>query len=192
MAQGDSYPVAWIDLARGDAQVRYVDNDILAKFVGGKSLAAHILYSHLPAKIDPLGPENLIALLTGPLTGTTFPASSRSVMAFKSPATGTFSDSYCGGRLGPYLRRSGLGGLIIQRKAVEPVYLLVEGDAISIKPATHLWGLTTTETAKRLENELDSGRLTVATIGPAGENMISIANVMNNGRAYGRGGVGAV
>lgn len=59
MAQDHSYPVAWIDLARGDVQVRYVDDDILAKFVGGKGLAAHILYSHLPAKIDPLGPENL-------------------------------------------------------------------------------------------------------------------------------------
>jgi aldehyde:ferredoxin oxidoreductase len=192
MIQDDSFKVAWIDLTRGDVKIRHMEGGVIDKFVGGKGLAAHILYCHLPAGVDPLGPENMIALLTGPLTGTAFPASSRSVMAFKSPATGTFSDSYCGGRLGPYLCRGGLRGMVIRGKAAGPVYLLAEGETISIKAAGHLWGATTREAAKMLKNELGGSRLTVAAIGPAGENMAAMANVMNGRRAYGRGGLGAV
>lgn len=192
-ANCDGSSFAWIDLSSGKIDRWDLGPDTMRQWVGGKALAAHLLHEFLPEGVDPLGEDNVVVFLAGPLTGTGFPAASRSCLATRSPLTGTFSDSYCGGRVGPYLRRAGWGGVLIKGRAETPVYVLIEPGRITLRPAGHLKGMTTHDTARQVRAEWpDRKRLTVAAIGPAGENLVSMANVINGGRAFGRGGIGAV
>jgi aldehyde:ferredoxin oxidoreductase len=113
----------------------------------------------------------------------------------RSPMTGTFLDSYCGGFFGPHLKRAGIDALVITGKAEKPVYILVDEGKIALNQADQLWGLSTFGTEARLQNEhrKEKGeRISVAAIGPAGEKMVRFANIINNRRCYGRGGAGAV
>ena len=133
--------------------------------------------------------------VTGPLTGTNFPAVSRSGLITKSPQTGTFLDSYSGGFFGTQLKWAGFDAIAIKGRAKEPSYLFVEEGEIQIKKADHLWGLTTSETEKQLREEVSSKkgeRMSIAAIGPAGENLVKFASIINEKRAHGRGGAGAV
>lgn len=192
-ASGDGNSFARIDLSSGKIDSLDLGPDAMRRWVGGKPLAARLLKEVLPPGADPLGEDNVLVLLAGPLTGTGFPAASRACLATRSPLTGTFSDSYCGGKVGPYLRRAGWDAVLIRGRAGSPVYLLIEPGRITLQPAGHMRGMTTRETARQVRSEWpDRRRLTVATIGPAGENLVSMANVINGGRAFGRGGIGAV
>lgn len=192
-AHGDANAFARIDLSSGKVDALDLGPDSMRRWIGGKALAARLLHEELPPGADPVGEENVLALLAGPLTGTGFPAASRCCLATRSPLTGTFSDSYCGGKIGPYLRRTGWGGVLIRGRAESPVYALIEAGRITLRPAGHMRGMTTQETARQVRSEWpDRKRLTVAAIGPAGENLVPMANVINGGRAFGRGGIGAV
>ena len=109
-------------------------------FVGGVGLSARILYDELPPKVDALGPENKLVMMTGPVNGTMIPAASRSSVCAKSPYTGSFFHSIFGGFLGPELKFAGYDGLIIEGQANRPVYLWIDDDKIEIRDASHLWG----------------------------------------------------
>jgi len=125
------------------------------------------------------------------MTGTTSPTSSRWCMIFKSPLTEkTLNDTHCGGRLGIELKRAGYDGIIIENSSKTPVYLLINGDNVSIQDASSLWGKTISETAKILK-EIHTNH-SIAAIGPAGENLVQFACVINETRTAGRGGIGAV
>jgi len=187
--------IGWIDLTGGIVEDRTLEESIARKYLGGKGLGAYLLYKHLKPQTDPLGPGNIIIFVTGPLTGTNFPAVSRSGVITKSPLTGTFLDSYSGGFFGTQLKWAGYDALVISGRAETPVYLLVDDGKITIMPADHIWGLTTSETEKRLKKELAKKRnqkMSVAAIGPAGENLVRFACIINEKRAHGRGGPGAV
>lgn len=195
MLKGYAGRVAWIDLTDGTLSVQKLEEALAKKYLGGKGLGAYLLYSHLKPHTDPYDPDNILIFITGPLTGTSFPAVSRSAVVTKSPLTGTFLDSYSGGFFGPHMKFSGYDGLVIKGKAEKPSYILVEKDKIAIKEAKHLWGLSTSETERRLKEELRAEgkeRISVTTIGQAGENGVRISNIINARRAYGRGGAGAV
>jgi aldehyde:ferredoxin oxidoreductase len=193
MLGGYAGKVAWIDLTRGDVREEPLSEPLLRKYLGGKALGAELLYRHLRPGVEPYDPENLLIYVTGPLTGTAFPATSRSAIVTRSPMTGTFLDSYSGGYFGPHLKFAGYDALLIRGKSPKPAYLLVEQGKISLRSAEHLWGLLTSETEDRLREELGSGgRVSVAAIGPAGEKRVRFAAVLNDRRAYGRGGTGAV
>ena len=156
-------------------------------------MAARLLYSSLTLDLDPFSPEAPLLFLTGPLTGTAGPAVGRFVVCGKSPATGLWAESNCGGFWGPELRFAGFDGLWITGKAEEPVYLWINDGRFEIREAAHLWGLDTYEIQSKIKEELGQPSARVAGIGLAGENGVLFANIMcDHGRAAGRTGLGAV
>ena len=195
MLHGYAGKIGWVNLTTGEIRDEELKEDIARKYVGGKGLGAYLLYKHLKPHTDPYDPENILIFVTGPLTGTNFPAVSRSGVITRSPMTGTFLDSYSGGVFGSLIKWAGYDALVIQGKAKDPAMLLVEETGIRIQPADHLWGLTTSETEQRLKEELSTEKgekVSIAAIGPAGENRVRFANIINERRAHGRGGAGAV
>lgn len=168
-----------------------LDLQIVQDYLGGRGYAVKILYDELKPKIDPLSADNKIVLMTGPMTGTASPTSSRWCMVFKSPLTkSTLNDTHCGGPLGIQLKKAGYDGIIFEDCADKPCYLHIEDKTIEILDAQDLWGKDIYETQAVLEEKYP--RHSVASIGPAGENLVKYACVINGTRAAGRGGVGAV
>ena len=157
-------------------------------FIGGRFLSTKILWDELPKGIDPLSPENLIIIMTSPLTGTGAPSSSRYDISAKSPLTGAIGHSNSGGNFGIFLKKAGYDGIIIRGKAKEKVYIEIINDKIIIKNADHLWGLDT-EKAQKAMGDKKGGRL---VIGPAGENGVKFATIVSQERSHGRTGMGAV
>jgi aldehyde:ferredoxin oxidoreductase len=159
--------------------------------LGGKGLGAYLLYQSIPAGIDPLSPENPLILNVGPLTGTTAPTAGRLGATTKSPATHTYSDSYCGGYFGQTMKYAGYDAIVVTGKANEPVVLVIEDDRVEIRPARELWG-TTIPVATESLREAFGARWESLVIGPPGEKCSNIASIFNDTRALARGGVGAV
>ena len=195
MLSGYAGRIALVDLTERRIGSEELDERIAKKYLGGKGLGAYLLYTSLDPNTHPYDPNNKLIFITGPLTGTTFPSVSRSAIVTKSPMTGTFLDSYSGGFFGPHLKYAGYDALLITGKAKVPIYILVEDGRVSIQEAKHLWGLSTSETEGRLRKELKQSereRISVASIGPAGERLVRFSNILNDKRTYGRGGAGAV
>lgn len=157
-------------------------------YLGGKGLALKLFYDRIHPGTDPLGGENIFIVMTGVLTGTGVPCASRFSAVTKSPLTGITAHSSCGGPFGTALKTSGWDGIIIEGEAERPVYLVIDYEGVAFKSASDIWGKDTLESQKRLEKE-GSGSL---VIGPAGENIVSFANICSGHRFFGRGGMGAV
>ena len=138
-------------------------------YLGGASLGARLLYEELLPSLDPLSPEASLLFLNGPLSGTSGPAVGRFVVCAKSPATGLWGESNCGGFWGPELRMAGYDGLWITGKAESPVYISIINRKVDIHPADHIWGMDTYSTQAAVKAELDVKNPRVAVIGPAGE-----------------------
>ena len=181
-----------IDLSHQDIQTENLSESDLRLFMGGRGLGAAIMLRELPAGIDPLGEENLLIFSTGPLVDTSVPGSNRYVLHTKSPQTGLYSFSISGGTFGDMLKRTGNDVIIIKGKSSKPVYIFVEDDGhVEFKDASHLWGKNTADTQDLILSEIGSD-VRVTCIGPAGENLVSYACLINERRALGRGGAGAV
>lgn len=182
-----------VNLSTESLKDETIDEETAKKFVGGRGIGVKILYDELKAGIDPLSPENKLIFMTGPATGTVFPASGRFHVITKSPLTGGIGDSNCGGNWGPELRFAGFDGIIVEGKAKDPVYLWIKNGAGELKSAEEYWGLGVWDTEDRIQKELGEKRAKLASIGPAGEKLVLIAGIMNDKhRAAGRAGVGAV
>lgn len=186
-------PILHIDLSSGNIEKLPISQEWEQKFLGGASLAARILYEDLVVELDPLSPDAPLLFLNGPLSGTTGPAVGRFVICAKSPATGLWGESNCGGFWGPELRMAGYDGLLLTGKARRPVYLWINDDQVEVKPAGHLWGLDTYQTQEAVTREVGERRARVASIGVAGERLIPYALILcDHGRVAGRTGMGAV
>ncbi len=180
-----------VDLEQGKVETVPFDRELAASYLGGKGLGARILYDRLACGTDPLSPGNVLVFATGPLTGTPAPTSSRVLVCTKSPLTGLWLDSNAGGFFGPVLKRAGYDGVILTGASSKPVILIIDGKGVRLEDASELWGLDTFETHRRLKERL--GRTyRVAAIGPAGEQQVPLAAIITEGRAFGRGGAGAV
>jgi len=165
----------------------------LRDFVGGASLAARLLYDRLTPDLDPLGPDNPLLFMTGPLTGSSGPAVGRYTVCAKSPATGLWAESNCGGFVGPEIRFARYDGILFTGRAASPVYLWLKDGKAELRDASHLWGGDTYETQSRIKQETAGPLTRVACIGPAGERQIPFALILNDhGRVAGRTGMGAV
>lgn len=163
------------------------------KYLGGAGFIAYFLWKELRAGIDPLGPHNKLIFAVGPLTGVNLPGSGRNCVGAKSPLTGGLAKSEAGEFWGSEFRRAGFDAIIVEGKADKPVYLWIHDGEASIREASHLWGQKTKETQQAIRAELGDERIRVAGIGPAGENLVRIACIMNGlYDAAGRGGLGAV
>ncbi len=181
-----------VNLSTGRMEPFQADPAHVADFIGGSGLGARLLWDHLPA--DPAAPEAPLILLTGPLTGTGGGAVGRFTVCARSPRTGLWGESNCGGFWGPELRFAGYDGLLITGRANSPVYLWINDGRAELRDASRLWGRTDTQQAQAaIREEVGESRARVLTIGPAGEQRIPLANLITEGRhAAGRTGLGAV
>lgn len=193
MAGGYLGRILRVDLTSGDTDTLLLDESLARAFVGGSGLAARYLWDALRPEVDPLSPEAPLLFMTGPLVGTAAPACGRYEVCGRSPLTDLWGESNSGGFWGPELRFAGFDGIWVTGRAPEPVYLWVKDGQASLHPARHLWGLDTYATQDALREELGDRRVRVACIGPAGENQVRFAAILNDhGRAAGRTGLGAV
>jgi len=182
-----------IDLGNGKVEAVPVDPDDIRDFIGGKGYAAKLLWNHTSPKVDPLGPGNVIILATGPLTATRVPATGRMCFVTKSPLTDTYNDSHVGGHFASEMKYAGYDFIIIKGKSVSPVFIYIKDEDIQIRDASTLWGKDSFETEEKIKDMLNDKRIRVASIGPAGENLVRYACVnIDLYRQAGRGGVGAV
>jgi aldehyde:ferredoxin oxidoreductase len=192
VANGYMGKILWIDLSMDKITEEALDEKICHDYIGGYGIGARILFDRQRAKVDPLGPENILGFVTGPLTGTQALGGSRYAVVAKSPLTGTWGDANSGGNFGPYLRFSGFDGVFFIGQATKPVYLFIDDGNAQIRDADHLWGKDSYETEDILKNELGQDT-EIVCIGPAGEKLSLISGIINNkGRAAGRSGLGAV
>ncbi len=185
--------VARIDLTSGHVAYEGVNEDDARKYIGGRGLGVKYVFDNGPT-VDPLGPDNLLCFMVGPLSGTEVTMSGRMAIVTKSPLTGTVTDSHHGGWSGARLRWSGFDGLLFKGRSPKPVYAVVEKGKVELKDASDLWGKGVHETVKTLQKR-HGGKddVSVVSIGPAGEKLVRYACFINEmDRASGRGGTGCV
>ena len=181
-----------VDLTSGGIVKEPLDVEMAAAYVGGRGLASRILYDELNMGCDPLGPENMLIFITGPLTITGALSSGRYMVVTKSPLTGTVCTSNSGGYFPEAFKTAGYDAIVFTGRAERPVYLLVQDDHVELRDASGLWGRDVPATCEKVRRETHRG-VRVACIGPAGENLVRYAAVMNDvNRAAARSGVGAV
>jgi len=182
-----------VNLSTEELHDEPLDEGYARAFVGGSGLAARYVYDMVDGDTDPLGPDNPLIFMTGPLVGTAMPSAGRCSVCALSPLTGIWGESNTGGFLGPELRFAGYDGIIITGRAEGPVWLsIIEGRA-ELHDGTDLWGSDSYEAQERVREALDEPKARVACIGLGGENLVKMAAVMNDhGRAAGRTGMGAV
>ncbi|MGQ9588364.1 MAG: aldehyde ferredoxin oxidoreductase family protein [Thermoplasmata archaeon] len=160
-------------------------------YLGGRGLAAKILYEENKPRIGALDPENRLIVMTGPYTGTYGSFTGFYNITTKSPLTGAILSAHSGGHWAPLFRKTGYDGIVFKGKSPKPVYLLVTDKGPELRDASDIWGKDVFETTEILEKRHEKAK--AAVIGPAGEKLVSIAAIMNDRhRAAGRGGVGAV
>ncbi len=192
-ADGYTGKVLRVDLTNEKISTEPLNKEWAKQYIGGKGLGAKYLFEELKPGTDPLSPENILSVWTGPLVGTLVPLTSRYVIVTKSPLTGTFLDSYAGGFFGPEIKYSGFDGMIITGKASKPVYLWLNDGRVEIRDAKNLWGKDTYATEEIVRKETGQKMARVASIGPAGEHVGLISSVTSDlTRNAGRGGTGAV
>ncbi len=169
-----------------------LDPDLAKDYLGARGLGTKYFCNEVDPKVDPLSPENKLIFAPGPLTGTYAPSGGRYNVVTKGPLNGTIAASNSGGTWGPELKFAGYDMLIIEGKASKPVYLWIKDSTVEIRDAAHLWGKIVPDTQDAICAETDADAK-VACIGPAGENQVLFAAIMNDmHRAAGRSGVGAV
>jgi len=182
-----------VNLSNSSISVEAIDGLFCREYLGGAGFVTYFLWQELPQGIDSLSPENKLIFALGPLTGVALPGSGRNCVGAKSPLTGSLAKSEVGEFWGAELKRAGYDAIIIEGKAKNPVYLWIGDGKAEIKGAWHLWGKNTKETQQGIRDELGDNHIRVAVIGPAGENLVRYACIMNGlYDAAGRGGLGAV
>ena len=181
-----------IDLNKETYNTLALPEEVLKKYIGGRGLGAKLYWDLISPEADPLGKDNIFMVLTGPLGGTMVLGSGKHLIVTKSPSTGGWLESYSSGRMTPELKFAGYDGLIITGKAKRPTYITIKDDSVDFSDARHLWGKGAFE-AETFIKENFHPECGCVSIGPAGENLLPIANVGSEYfRKAGRGGAGAV
>lgn len=181
-----------VDLTCRSITIEKIPEQWTRMYLGGAGVASKYLFDEVPADTDALGPDNKLIFMTGPLTGTSSASASRYSVVAKSPLTGIWGHGNSGGSFGPAMKRAGYDGVIIEGASDTPVYLSIMDGKATILSADDIWGKKVPETEDILSQK--AGRkVTIASIGPGGENLVRYAAIMNNKhRAVGRSGMGAV
>lgn len=182
-----------IDLGSGDVSAENLSPEMARAFLGGYGFVAHTLYNEVPEGADPLSPENVLCLWTGPVAGTPVPVSSKYIMGARSPATGFIGFGIASGGISSELKAAGWDGIVVTGKAPELSYIYIQNDNVEIRDASSLKGATTWEAEEAIREELCDDEIRVSSIGPAGELLSCLANITNDrNRQVGRSGMGAV
>ena len=180
-----------VNLSSGISKVETIPEEICELFVGGRGFGIAYLYKELPPSTDPLGEENRLLFLAGPLAGTPAQSVSRWIVCTKSPLTGGYARSVAGADFGAWLRFAGYDGLMFEGKAGKPVYLHLTAEGCTFGDAGDLWGNDSKRTQEILSQRHGS-KTRVACIGPAGERQVRYAAIVSGRRTASRCGVGAV
>lgn len=181
-----------IDLTTERCREEELTVDLIKRYLGGRGVAAYYYNRELNASTEPLSPDNKVYFFTGPLTGLPLPATTKFQCATRSPETGSYLCSNSSGDLGPYLKRRGYDGVIIEGKAKRPVYLAMLEQGVEFREASRLTLLKTSETERAIREREGDLRLAVMSAGPAAFNGVRYANIMVGDRSFGRGGAGLV
>jgi len=181
-----------VNLSTKEISEELLDEDIAKCFLGGAGYCCRYLYDYIDKDTDPLSPDNILMFMTGPFCGSNIPTSGRFVVCAKSPYTGVWGESNCGGYFGPELKKAGYDGIIIKGASASPVYLEITENGTKIKDATFLWGKGIFEVSKLLKEQSGSTLTRVACIDQGGENLVKFAIIASEEKAAGRTGMGAV
>ncbi len=180
-----------VDLSNGRIETRPLDPQIARQFLGGRGLGARLLWDLVGPEVAPLSPENALIFTMGPITASASQTSNRFNVSSKSPLTGTILHANSGGWWGMQFKRTGHDALIVRGKADKPTWIEITAAGVVLKDASDLWGKSVFETTEALGQ--NRNKRNVLCIGPAGENLVKIAAIMNDKeRALARGGPGAV
>ncbi len=182
-----------VRLSDNDFKVENLPTKWIKEYIGGDGFAARLLYDEVPAKTNPLSAENKLVLATGPITGTLWPMSGRTVFVSKAAQTGIWGESHVGGFLGPELKYAGYDMLVVEGKSETPVHISINDSNLELLDASQHWGMRTDEVTAAIRKHHGDPDVQVGAIGPAGERLVKFASVIvNNARAAGRTGMGAV
>ena len=182
-----------IDLSSKETRIEELKEPEVLKLMGGRGIAARMYYDEIDADVQPLGEANKIFFIAGPLTGVALPSTTKFQLATRSPETGMYLCSNCGGEFGPQLKMAGFDGLIIEGKADKWTYLTIkDGGEVGFGDAGGWVGLTSNETLAELRKAIGDEKASAISIGPAGERLVCLSYLNVDTRAFGRGGPGAV
>lgn len=186
--------VLLVDLSTRTTQEQKIPDIVYDNLLSGLGLGAYMLYKHIPAGADPMGPDNMLGFVSGLLTGTHSFMTGRWMVVGKSPLTGGWGDANCGGTLSVAIKRCGYDGIFFTGISEKPVYVYVGAKGVEIRDASHVWGKDAYDAEKILTEEC-KGKKTprVAVIGTAGEKCSLISGISNDyGRLAARSGLGSV
>jgi aldehyde:ferredoxin oxidoreductase len=193
MGYGCTGKLLRVDLTRGTISVEHFDEAFYRLYPGGKALAGYLLLRELAPHTDPLGPNNVLVLVNGLITGAPISTATRFTAAARSPLTGAYGESEAGGFWGPELKLAGWEGIILTGRAEHPVYLAIKNDQVEIRDARHLWGQEPEQAQAIMREEMGDRLARVLQIGLGGENLVRYAALINELRHFnGRSGMGAV
>lgn len=189
---GHNGKMLFVNLTDGTFEVETFDDNYARTYLGGYGFGAKVLLERMPKNVDAFAPESMLGFITGPTNATGPLFGGRYTVVSKSPVNGGWNDANSGGYFGPALKRSGFDAVFVYGISEKPVYLYLHDDQYELRDASHLWGKDAKETWDLMKEEIDDS-VRIATIGQAGENMLYISAIMNDGhRAAGRGGSAAV
>ncbi len=193
MPHGYNGRILHLDLSTGEKRVEEPGELFYRRYFGGRNLIAYYLLKNLQPRIDPLDPENLLIFAAGLITGAPIAGSGRNSVGGKSPLTEGYGEAEAGGFWGAELRKTSYDALVIRGRAQGPVYIWIDDQQVEVRDASHLWGQLTAPVQEAIQEELEDPLIRVAQIGPAGENLVRFACVVNDLHHFaGRTGMGAV
>lgn len=193
MSTGYTGRILRVDLSNKKTWVEEHDDAFYRTYLGGRALTAYYLLRETSPGLDPLGPENLLVMAPGPLTGAPFSGQGRNGFGAKSPLTGGFGNAEAGGYWGAELKRAGFDAVVVAGRAEKPVYLWIKDQQVEIRDASGFWGLEVLEAQEALRKEVGEPLARTCLIGPAGENLVRYACLVNDVTHFGgRTGLGAV
>ncbi len=182
-----------IDLSNNTITNEDLSDETLRRLLGGVGLGTKVLLDEVGYDVDPLSPENRVIFSVGPLQATSITGSGKWMVTSKSPLTGILGFSAAGGDWGVNLKNAGYEAIVIQGKAKNPSYILIQDDQVEIKDASQIWGKDSYETVDLIRDQLEDPGISVAAIGQAGEKKVAIANIVADQHSFaGRCGLGAV
>jgi len=192
MIKGFNGKILKVNLAEKNYEIEKLPEDYIKKYLGARGLAARYYHDLINTDSVPLGKENKLIFMTGPLTGTRVPASTKFSCSTKSPETGHYLCSNSGGLFGPFLKKAGFDGIIFENVAESPVYLKINDDEITFHEAEDHWGEMVRTFESKVKENHSMSNPSVMAIGPAAENGVVFSSIQVDGRSFGRAGAGAV
>ncbi len=181
-----------INLTDRTSREERLSEDTARDFIGGAGFGIKYLFDEVKPGTDPLGPDNILVFAPGPFTGTGIPCASRMSVTGKSPLTGAVGMALSGGEFPTEVKYAGWDAIIIEGNADEPTYVAIMGKKVRFRSARNCWGTLTFDCQQIIKKELGDQNVRVCCIGPAGENLSKMACIVNERRAVGRKGLGAV